>query len=44
MDDDKGEFMMVGLRLTDEGVSNRTFEARFGVGLEQAYARPVKRT
>jgi oxygen-independent coproporphyrinogen-3 oxidase len=39
--EEQGDFMMVGLRLTDEGVSSRVFEERFGLPLEQAYAEPI---
>ena len=35
------EHLMVGLRLLYEGVSNRTFLQRFGVGLEQAFPRRI---
>lgn len=37
------EHMMVGLRLTEEGVSDELFTKRFGVSLEQAFAEPLKR-
>jgi oxygen-independent coproporphyrinogen III oxidase len=36
-EDEMGETMMVGMRLTDEGVSNKEFRARFGVDLAEAY-------
>ncbi len=39
--EEQGEFMMVGLRLTDEGVSARGFADRFGRPLEQVYAQPI---
>ena len=42
-EDEVGEFMMVGLRLTDEGVSERIFNDRFGISLAEKYARPVAR-
>lgn len=35
------EHLMVGLRLLDEGVSNHTFQQRFGVGLERAFPRQI---
>ncbi len=38
-----GETMMMGLRLVQEGVSNRAFEERFGQTLEQVYARQIER-
>jgi oxygen-independent coproporphyrinogen-3 oxidase len=38
-----GEFMMVGLRLTDEGVSERIFNDRFGLSLAEKYAKPIAR-
>ncbi len=41
--DEVGEFMMMGLRLTDEGISSRTFAERFGARLEDAFARPIER-
>ena len=41
--DDMGEFMMVGLRLTDEGVSDRIFSQRYGIGLDEKYGKPVAR-
>lgn len=37
-----GETMMVGLRLTRQGVSNAEFQARFGVSLEETYPRQIK--
>jgi len=39
--EEQGEFMMVGLRLTEEGVSSRVFLERFGKPLEQAYDRQI---
>ena len=38
-----GEMMMMGLRLTQEGVSSRVFEQRFGVSLMDIYAAPIRR-
>jgi oxygen-independent coproporphyrinogen-3 oxidase len=37
-----GEFMMMGLRLTVEGVSHAEFHRRFGVQLEEVYEREVE--
>ena len=42
-EDEIGEFMMVGLRLTEEGVSERIFNDRFGIGLAEKYAKPIAR-
>lgn len=39
--DEMGETMMVGLRLTEEGVSARRFMERFGQSLEAAYPDPI---
>jgi oxygen-independent coproporphyrinogen-3 oxidase len=39
--DDAGEFMMTGLRLVQEGVSVRTFKARFGRDLDELYSREI---
>ncbi len=41
--DELGETMMVGLRLTEEGVSAMRFEQRFGQPLEAVYAEPITR-
>lgn len=35
------EWMFMGLRLTHEGVSSASFEARFGLGLEAAFGRTL---
>ncbi|MHB0988942.1 MAG: radical SAM family heme chaperone HemW [Bellilinea sp.] len=35
------EHLMVGLRLLDEGVSSRTFQQRYGVGLQEAFPRQI---
>ena len=35
------EHLMVGLRLLDEGVSNQTFQQRFGASLEQAFPHQI---
>ncbi|MEW5870250.1 MAG: radical SAM family heme chaperone HemW [Chloroflexota bacterium] len=37
------ETMMMGLRLTLEGVSDRAFQARFGQSLEQVFVRQIER-
>jgi oxygen-independent coproporphyrinogen-3 oxidase len=37
-----GETMMMGLRLTAEGVSNRVFERRFHQPLEQVFSTEIK--
>lgn len=37
------ETMMVGLRLTREGVSQRRFTQRFGLGLEQAFGKEINK-
>ena len=41
--DEEGEWMMMGLRLTQEGVSNTEFTRRFGHSLEQAYGARIDR-
>jgi coproporphyrinogen III oxidase-like Fe-S oxidoreductase len=38
-----GEMMMMGLRLTQEGVAEAVFEARFGQSLESVYASQIQR-
>jgi oxygen-independent coproporphyrinogen-3 oxidase len=38
-----GETMMLGLRLTAEGVSDARFRERFGVELEEAFGREIRR-
>jgi oxygen-independent coproporphyrinogen-3 oxidase len=35
------EFMMTGLRLTQEGVSENKFQARFGISLRKAYGKEI---
>jgi oxygen-independent coproporphyrinogen-3 oxidase len=40
--DDMGEFMMTGLRLTREGISAEEFETRFGQRLEDTYGRQIE--
>src|SRR6266496_1079860 len=39
--DDMSEFMMTGLRLTEEGVSEREFQARFGQSMREVYGKEV---
>ncbi|GAB4522130.1 MAG: radical SAM family heme chaperone HemW [Anaerolineales bacterium] len=41
--EEMGEYMMMGLRLTQEGVSARGFAARFGLPLEAAYGAQISR-
>ena len=41
--DDRGEYMMTGLRLTREGVSAREFEARFGMRLVECYGKEIEK-
>jgi oxygen-independent coproporphyrinogen-3 oxidase len=38
-----GETMIMGLRLTREGVSSKRFQARFGSDLEAQYGEPIQR-
>lgn len=40
---EKSEFMMMGLRLTEEGVSRVGFQARFGEELEVVYDHQIRR-
>ena len=40
--DDMGEFMMTGLRLTREGVSAETFRERFGQGMEAVFGSEIE--
>lgn len=37
------EFMMMGLRLTEEGIRRDTFAARFGLSLGDAYRIPIQK-
>lgn len=37
------EHMMVGLRLTDEGVSRTAFETRFGIKMERVFNRQIQK-
>jgi len=39
--DDMGEFMMTGLRLTLEGVSSLGFQSRFGARLDEVYGKEI---
>lgn len=40
-DDDVGEMMMMGLRLTEEGINEDNFSKRFGVGLTELYEEEI---
>jgi len=40
--DEMGEMMMMGLRLVKEGVRDADFRGRFGVGLEERYAKELQ--
>jgi oxygen-independent coproporphyrinogen-3 oxidase len=40
--DDMSEFMMTGLRLTQEGVSEDEFQARFGKTMRDAYGKEIQ--
>ena len=40
--DDMGEFMMTGLRLTHEGISKETFRERFGQELETVFGKEIE--
>jgi oxygen-independent coproporphyrinogen-3 oxidase len=42
LQDDMGEFMMTGLRLTREGVSAETFRARFGRELADVFGNEIE--
>jgi len=42
LQDDLSEFMMTGLRLTQEGVSEKTFQARFGQSMREVYGREIE--
>ena len=39
--DDMSEFMMTGLRLTQEGISEIEFQARFGCSMHDVYGREI---
>jgi oxygen-independent coproporphyrinogen-3 oxidase len=41
LQEDMAEFMMTGLRLTQEGVSEKTFEKRFGQSMREVYAKEI---
>ncbi len=41
--DEMGEFMMTGLRLTQEGVSDKVFESRFGNKILDVYEKSVEK-
>jgi oxygen-independent coproporphyrinogen-3 oxidase len=43
LDDEIAETMMVGLRLTETGVDEQIFQARFGKRLDELFAEPIKR-
>jgi len=42
-EDEMAETMMMGLRLTEEGVSRSVFRQRFGRDLEAVYREPIRR-
>jgi oxygen-independent coproporphyrinogen-3 oxidase len=42
-DTEIGEFMMMGLRLVSEGVSNQEFKHRFGVNIENKFSLQIAR-
>jgi putative oxygen-independent coproporphyrinogen III oxidase len=41
LQDDMSEFMMIGLRLTQAGVSSAEFEKRFGKSLQEEYGKEI---
>jgi oxygen-independent coproporphyrinogen-3 oxidase len=41
LEEDRSEFLMTGLRLTQEGVSDETFQARFGQSMFDAYPEEI---
>ncbi|RPI89834.1 MAG: radical SAM family heme chaperone HemW [Chloroflexi bacterium] len=41
LQDDMSEFMMTGLRLTQEGVSAEEFQKRFGQSIHEVYAKEI---
>jgi oxygen-independent coproporphyrinogen-3 oxidase len=41
--DEMQEFMMVGLRLTEEGVSQKEFFERFNIPLDQVFGKQIKK-
>jgi oxygen-independent coproporphyrinogen-3 oxidase len=42
-DDEMGDYMMMALRLVDEGVNNAEFKKRFGFALEDHYSSQINR-
>jgi oxygen-independent coproporphyrinogen III oxidase len=40
--DDMSEFMMTGLRLTQEGISKNKFQSRFGTSLQDQYRKEIE--
>ena len=42
LQDDMSEFMMTGLRLTQEGVSDGVFRARFGLSMYDVYRSEIE--
>jgi len=42
LQDDMGEFMMTGLRLTREGVSKQTFHERFGQEMDNVFGKEIE--
>jgi oxygen-independent coproporphyrinogen-3 oxidase len=40
--DDMSEFMMTGMRLTREGVSENDFQTRFGISMRDAYGKEIE--
>lgn len=42
LEDDMSEFMMTGLRLTQEGVSQDKFQARFGQSMLEVYKKEIQ--
>ncbi len=42
LQDDMSEFMMTGLRLTREGVSEADFQTRFGTSIREVYAKEIQ--
>jgi oxygen-independent coproporphyrinogen-3 oxidase len=43
LQDDMSEFMMTGLRLTQEGVSDDEFQARFGTSMRDVYGKEIEK-
>lgn len=41
--DKMSEFMILGLRLTDEGVSESEFQSRFGVSVDEVFSAPLNK-